>query len=140
MLIELNHPELTMGRQCELLGLSRSSWHYRPRKDDEADAFNDRLMGLIDRQFMMTPFYGVERMTVHLRRLGHAVNVKRVRRLMRLMGLEAIYPKPRTTINHPENKVYPYLLRGLTIDHRDQVWATDITYIPMRRGWMYLVG
>ncbi len=97
-------------------------------------------MRLIDAQFMETPFYGSRQMAWHLRRLGHVVNRKRVRRLMRLMGLEAIYQRPRTSDPHPENKVYPYLLRDMTIDRPEQVWCVDITYIPMRKGFLYLVA
>jgi len=140
MAIEVHHRRIPVQRQCELLGLSRSSWYYRTQRDADEQAFNDRLMRLIDRQYLLTPFYGVPRMTEHLRAAGEPVNTKRVRRLMRLMGLEAIYPKPRTSVKCPENKVYPYLLRGLTIDHCDQVWATDITYIPLQRGFAYLVA
>lgn len=140
MAIDSNHPSIALNRQCELLGLSRSSWYYRPQKNDDAQAFNEGMMRLMDRQHTMTPFYGVPRMTQHLRRLGHAVNEKRVRRLMRVMGLEAVYPKPRTTVKSPEHKVYPYLLRNLTIDHCGQVWATDITYIGLYRGWAYLLA
>jgi putative transposase len=137
MLIEAGHPELGVGRQCELLGLSRSSWYYASRASHEAD---EALMRLIDRQYTATPFYGVRRMTTWLRHQGEKVNRKRVRRLMRLMGLEAIYPRPRTSVKSQENKVYPYLLRGLVIDHPDQVWSADITYIAMQRGWLYLVA
>lgn len=140
MAIDPDHAGLTVSRQCELLGLSRSSRYYRPRRDADEQAFNTLLMRLIDRQYTLTPFYGVAKMTVHLRSRGHAVNAKRVRRLMRVMGLEAIYPKPRTTVKSPENAVYPYLLRDLTIDRCDQVWATDITYIPLYRGWAYLAA
>lgn len=137
MWIELDHPEITVSRQCELLGLSRSGLYYRPRGDD---ALNERLMRLIDEQYTARPFYGVAKMTACLRRGGEEVNPKRVRRLMRLMGLEAIYPKPRLSLQNKANPVYPYLLKGLTIDRPDQVWATDITYIRMYRGWVYLVA
>ena len=97
-------------------------------------------MRLIDQQFTQTPYFGVRRMTTVLARQGHAVNVKRVRRLMRLMGLEPVYPRPRLSRKCPDHKVYPYLLRGVSIDRPDQVWATDITYIPLQRGWAYLVA
>lgn len=103
-------------------------------------AENLELLRLIDEQFMETPWYGSRQMMWHLRRLGHPVNRKRVRRLMRLMGLEAIYQRPRTSEPHPEHTVYPYLLRGLVIDRPDQVWCADITYIPMRKGFLYLVA
>jgi putative transposase len=97
-------------------------------------------MRLIDEQYLKEPTWGSRSMRNHLRRLGYKINRKRVQRLMRLMGIEAIYPRPKTTRPHPEHKVYPYLLRGLTIDRPNQVWATDITYIPMARGFMYLVA
>jgi len=97
-------------------------------------------MRLIDEQYLKTPFYGSRSMTRHLRRLGYRLNRKHIQRLMRLMGLEAIYPKPKTSQPHPEHKIYPYLLRDLVIDHPNQVWAADITYIPMARGFMFLVA
>jgi len=137
MLIDVKHPRLSVLRQCELIGLSRSSLYFRAQGED---AYNQQLMSLIDRQYTATPFFGVRRMTATLKREGHAVNDKRVRRLMRVMGLEAIYPKPRTSLKNQANPVYPYLLKGLTIDRPDQVWATDITYIPLQRGWVYLVA
>lgn len=97
-------------------------------------------MRIIDEQYLKTPVYGSRSMRNYLRRLGYNINRKRVQRLMRLMGLEAIYPKPKTSKPHPEHKIYPYLLRGLKIDHPNQVWAADITYIPLKRGFMYLVA
>ena len=97
-------------------------------------------MRLIDEQYLKTPTWGSRSMRNHLRRLGYKINRKRVQRLMRLMGLEAIYPRPKTSRPHPEHKVYPYLLRNLNIDRPNQVWTTDITYIPMSRGFMYLVA
>ena len=140
-MIEPMHSLIPVRRQCALLGMSRSTLYY---KSVGEDVFNERLMCLIDAQYLRTPFYGVEQMRHYLNRLlaseGVTVNAKRVRRLMRLMGLEAIYPKPRTTQKHPENKVYPYLLKDLTIDRPDHVWCTDITYVPMHRGWVYLVA
>jgi putative transposase len=137
MLIDMRHPRLSVLRQCDLLGLPRSSLYYRAQGED---AYNQQLMRLIDRQYTATPFFGVRRMTAILRREGHAVNDKRVRRLMRVMGLEVIYPKPRTSLKNQANPVYPYLLKGLLIDRPDQVWATDITYIPLQRGWVYVVA
>jgi putative transposase len=137
MRIETDHPDLTVARQCALLGLARSSRYYAPLPTDGSD---EALMRRIDWQYLATPFYGVARMTAWLRRERRTVNPKRVRRLMRLMGLEAIYPKPRTSVKNPANKVYPYLLGDLSIDRTDQVWCADITYIPMRRGWLYLVA
>ncbi|MBS3822108.1 MAG: IS3 family transposase, partial [Phycisphaerae bacterium] len=133
--------QIPIRRQCELLGLHRSTLYYQPRGED---AFNERLMRLIDEQYVQTPFYGVEQMRLHLNRIlapqRVKINAKRVRRLMRLMGLEAIYPKPRLSLPDKAHRVYPYLLKDLTIDQPDQVWATDITYIPMHRGWVYLVA
>lgn len=137
MLIDLQHPRLSVLRQCDLLGLARSSLYYRAQGED---AYNQQLMHWIDRQYTARPFYGVRRMTAVLRREGHAVNEKRVRRLMRVMGLEAIYPRPRTSLKNQAHPVYPYLLNGMTIDRADQVWATDITYIGLTRGWVYLVA
>jgi putative transposase len=123
-------------RQCELLDISRSSVYYNPV---EASEYELGLMELIDRQYLQTPFYGSRKMTACLRRQGHQVNRKRVQRLMRRMGIEAIYRRPNTSRRDSGHKVYPYLLRGLQIDKVNQVWATDITYIPMARGFMYLV-
>ena len=137
--IEPNHDQITIVRQCELLGLTRSSLYYRPCRDSE---YNEQLMRLLDEQFMETPCYGVEKMTAWLRREGHDVNPKRVRRLLRLMGLEAIYPRPKRNLSHPnaEHKIFPYLLRGVTIDRVNQVWSTDITYVRMHHGWVYLTA
>ncbi len=136
-MIEPKNQDLSITRQCKLVGISRSGFYVPSARESEA---NLELMRLIDAQFMETSFYGSRQMARHLRRLGHAVNRKRVRRLMKLMGLEAIYPRPRTSDPHPENKVYPYLLRDMTIDRPDQVWCADITYIPMRKGFLYLVA
>ncbi len=128
---------ISVSRQCELLDLARSSYYYQPEKDE---SYNQTLMNLIDEQFTHTPFYGVPKMTFWLRREGHPVNPKRVRRLMRLMGLEAIYPKKKLSKSCPEHRKYPYLLSGLRIDHPDQVWCTDITYIRLYHGFIYLVA
>ena len=127
-MIDRVNKRLSLTRQCQLLGLSRSSLYYQPATDNTEDL---ALMALIDRQFLETPYYGSRKMTAWLRREGHIVNRKRVRRLMRQMGLQVIWQKPNTSKPNPEHKVYPYLLRGLTIDRPNQVWATDITYIPM---------
>ena len=124
-------------RQCDLLGLARSSYYYASEKDD---SYNLYLMNLIEQQFTKTPFYGVERMTAWLRRQGQEVNHKRVRRLMRLMGLEAIYPKPRLSLSNQAHKKYSYLLANMAIDHPDQAWCADITYIRMLHGFVYLVA
>jgi len=124
-------------RQCKLLDLARSSYYYRSDRDD---SYNVMLMNLLDEQYTKTPFYGVPKMTAWLRRQGHQINPKRIRRLMRLMGIEAIYPKPRLSKSHKEHIKYPYLLRGLIIDHPNQVWCVDITYIRMLHGFVYLVA
>jgi putative transposase len=137
VVIDRDHPGLSITRQCELVALSRSSFYRRPVGES---AENLALMRLIDGQFLETPWYGARQMARHLRRRGHAVGRKRVRRLMAEMGLAAVYQQPRTTVPHPEHRVYPYLLRGLAIDRPDQVWCADITYIPMRRGFLYLVA
>ena len=126
-----------MRRQCELLGLNRSGLYYEPARESLA---NLRLMRLIDEQYLRTPFYGSRRMTAWLTRQGEEVNRKRVQTLMKVMGLEAIHPGPRTTARDPDHKVYPYLLRGLRVERRDQVWSTDVTYIPLEGGFMYLAA
>jgi putative transposase len=136
-MIEKDHSALSVRRQCELLGLSRSGLYYEPVGESEE---NLRLMRLIDREYTRRPYYGVPRMTAWLRREGEEVNPKRVRRLMRLMGLEAIYPKKRLSIAAEGQKRYPYLLKDLVIDRPDQVWCADITYIRLRRGFMYLAA
>jgi putative transposase len=136
-LIEPNHPELSIRRQCELLDLSRTTFYYQPARES---ALNLELMQLIDRQYTQTPFYGWPRMTAQLRRRGYTINAKRVRRLMQVMGLQALYPKPRTSKSAPEHKIYPYLLRGLAITRPNQVWSSDITYVPLPSGFIYLVA
>jgi putative transposase len=134
--IDPDEPGISVARQCELLGLPRSTYYYSPAAASEEDLI---LMRQIDEQYLRTPFYGSRRMAQQLGEEGYPVNRKRVQRLMRVMGIEAIYPR-RTTIPAPGHKVYPYLLRGLTIDRANQVWCSDITYVPMRRGFMYLVA
>lgn len=118
-----------------MLGMLRSPFYYSPKGEN---TFNLRLMRLIDEQFLETPFFGSRQMKWHLINLGYCVGRRRVRHLMRKMGLSAIYQKPRTTIPHSEHRIYPYLLRGLRIDRPNQVWCSDITYIPMKRGFLYL--
>jgi putative transposase len=120
-----------------LIGLNRSTLYYVPAPES---ALNLKLMRLMDEQYLKTPFYGWPRMLAYLPRQGYAVNHKRVRRLLQKMGLQAIYPKPKTSISSAAHKVYPYLLRDLAITHINQVWSADITYIPMPRGFMYLVA
>lgn len=138
-MIDRDHKEIPISRQCELLGLPRSSLYYRSRERGESREDQD-LMRLIDEQYTRTPFYGTRRMTAWLKRQGHTVNRKRVSKLMRRMGLEAIYPKKRLSRPDPEARKYPYLLKGLLIDRPDQVWASDITYIRMKPGFVYLMA
>jgi putative transposase len=128
---------LSVRRQCELLGLSRSSLYYESAREPAEDL---RMMRLIDEQYTAYPFYGSRRMTRWLIERGEEVNRKRVQRLMRIMGLEAIYPKPRLSAAGKGHKVYPYLLRGVKIERPDQVWSTDITYVPLPGGFMYLAA
>lgn len=123
--------------QCALAGISRSGWYYKPALQS---AQNLLLMRLLDEQFTQWPFYGVRRMRAWLQRQGHQVNVKRVRRLLRLMGLHAIYPRGNRSASAPGHRIYPYLLRGMKIDRPNQVWASDITYIRLRQGFVYLVA
>ncbi len=136
-LIDTDSSQLSIRRQCELLGLSRSSLYYEAATETEA---NLCLMRLIDEQYLATPFFGSRRMTVWLKKAGHVVNRKRVQRLMHLMDLEAIYPKPRLSLANKEHRKFQYLLRGLCVNRVNQVWSTDITYVPMSRGFMYLVA
>ena len=136
-MIEPDHPDLSIGKQCRLLSIARSSFYYSPLGETDT---NLTLMRVIDKQFLDTPFYGVRQMTWHLRNDGHPVNEKRIRRLMRLMGLMPIYQTPNTSKPAKGHKTYPYLLRGLRVDRPGQVWCADITYIPMRRGFLYLVA
>jgi putative transposase len=137
LLIEAAHPELSVRRQCELLGLNRSSFYYEPALESPD---NLRLMRLIDEQYTRRPYYGSRRMTIWLQEQGEGVNRKRVQRLMRIMGLEAIYPKPRLSVPGRDHRIYPYLLRDVVIERPDQVWSADITYVPMAKGFMYLAA
>ena len=129
-MIDREQPQLSVVRQCALLDISRSSLYYHPTETSAEDL---ELMALIDRQYLLTPFYGSRRMAAWLRAQGYPVNRKRVRRLMRIMGIEAIYQRPNTSRPSAEHRVYPYLLRGLEVSRVNQVWAADITYIPMAR-------
>jgi putative transposase len=139
MAIEPGNNQISICRQCELLGLSRSSLYYKPCRDTQ---YNEQLMKLIDEQYIETPFYGIAKMTEWLARQGHCVNHKRVRRLMRQMGLEAVYPRRKRglSLQDKQHKIYPYLLRDVQITRPDQVWSADITYVRMYRGWLYLVA
>ena len=136
-LVDQQHRRLSIVRQCRLLGVSRSSFYYRAKETSPQDL---TLMREIDRQYLETPFYGSRRMKACLERQGKPVSRKRVQRLMRLMGLRAIYRRPRTSRPVPEQRVYPYLLREASITRPNQVWAADITYLPMARGFLYLVA
>jgi putative transposase len=136
-LIEVGHAKLSVRRQCELLGLSRSSLYYEPAGET---AENLRLMRLIDGEYTAHPFYGSRQLTSWLIRQGEPVNRKRVQRLMRVMGLEAIYPKPRLSVAGRGHRIYPYLLRDVSVGRADQVWSTDITYVPLVSGFMYLAA
>ncbi|MGB7010154.1 MAG: IS3 family transposase [Pseudolabrys sp.] len=136
-MITPGHSDLSLSRQCRLLSISRSSFYYGPRGESPE---NLALMRRIDELFLRYPFYGSRQMARQLRREGVWVGRHRVRRLMRLMGLEAIYQAPKTSAPHPAHRAYPYLLRSLTVDRPDHVWCADITYIPVRRGFLYLVA
>lgn len=133
-----SHPRLSMSKQCKLLNINRTGVYFKPKGES---LINIQLMKDIDNWFIDHPYYGVERMTDYLNLdLGHRVNIKRVRRLYRLMRLNTIYPKPQTTKRDDVSYKYPYLLKGLTINKPNQVWQTDITYIPMFRGFMYMAA
>lgn len=134
-MIDPRHRDLSVARQCRLLGLPRASYYYQPQPES---AENLRLMRIIDETYLLYPFFGSRLMTLWLGREGHCVNRKRVQRLMRLMGLEVIYAKPNLSRPHPEHLVYPYLLRNLAVVSPNQLWASDITYIPIEGGFAYL--
>jgi len=135
--LEPDHPQLSITRQCQLLGLARATWYYQLRGESER---NLRLLNLLDEQYTRTPFYGVPRMTAWLATQGERVNEKRVRRLLRLLGLTAMYPKPRLSQAVAGHRIYPYLLRNVAITRVNQVWSTDITYIRLSAGFVYLVA
>ena len=136
-MVDRQNPSLSVKRQCQLLDISRSGLYYQPKGIPEEEL---ELMKLIDRQYLVTPFYGTRKIAVWLKSQDHVVNRKRVRRLMRLMGLKAIYRRPRTSKPAPGHKIYPYLIKDMKITRPNQVWAADITYIPMARGFLYLVA
>jgi len=136
-LIEPGHPQVSLRRQCALLGLARSSLYIEPRGENPE---NVHLMRLLDAQYTATPFYGTRRMTAWLRSQGYAVNRKRVIRLMQQMGIEAIYTKPQLSQPGVGHKIYPYLLRGVKIERVNHVWSADITYIRLQQGFIYLVA
>ena len=136
-MIQRDHPDLSLSRQCEVLSISRSSFYYQLKGESPE---NLSLMRRIDELFLKCPFYGSRQMVRQLRREGIHVGRHRVRRLMRLMGLQAIYQAPRTSDPHPEHRIYPYLLRNMEIIRPNHVWCADITYIPVQRGFLYLVA
>ena len=137
MMTERDHRSLSLSAQCRLLALSRSTLYYQP---EGHSAETLALMRRIDELYLKYPFYGSRQMMRHLAREGVRVGRHRVRRLMRLLGLEAIYRKPRTTVANPEHRIYAYLLRGLAIERANHVWCADITYIPVQGGFLYLVA
>lgn len=136
-MIDPDHQRLSIRRQCELVSISRASFYRQPAAESPE---NLELMRIIDEAFMEMPWYGSRQMARHLRRQGWCVGRKRVRRLMRKIGLSPIYQVPKTSAPHPQHRIYPYLLRHLAIERPDQVWCADVTYIPMRRGFLYLVA
>jgi putative transposase len=129
--------EISVQRQCELLGLARSSLYYKPRGDSSFDA---ELMRILDKEYTKRPFYGVRRMAVRLKARGYEVGGKRVRRLLRRMGLMAVYPKKRLSLGNEKHKKYPYLLKGVSLERPNQVWSADITYVRLRQGFVYLMA
>jgi putative transposase len=134
--VEPDNPKISLKRQCQLLGINRSTIYYRGRAGSDEDV---ELMRLLDAQYTLTPFYGYRRMTVYLQNLDYKINHKRVIRLMRKLGLEAIYPKPNLSKSNKEHLKFPYLLREMKIERSDEVWATDITYIRLKGGFIYLL-
>jgi len=137
LMIEPNNQQISIVKQCDLLGISRSGYYYSPRPESPE---NLAIMRLMDEQYLKTPFYGARRMQAYINSQNYSVNIKRIRRLLRLMGLEAIYPRPNIIKVPPGHKIYPYLLNGLSINDINQVWSSDITYIPMKSGFLYLVA
>ncbi len=129
--------ELSLKEQCQLLGINRSSYYYQEKEPKEEEHV---LLRLLDEQYLKTPFYGSRKMTVYLREQGYPVNRKRVIKLMDKLGLQTIYQKKRTSVSNPEHRVYPYLIRDLEINRANQVWCTDITYLPIGKGYYYLVA
>jgi putative transposase len=136
-LVDRDHPEISVRRQCELLGVNRSGLYYEPAGESKENLL---LMRLLDEQYTQTPFYGSRKMTEWLATKGYEVNRKRVSRLMDLMGIEAVYPKPKLSQPGDGHRIYPYLLRGVAVGRVNQVWSADITYIRMAQGFLYLVA
>jgi len=136
-MIDPTEEDLSIDKQCRLIGLARSSYYYKAVTES---ALNLRLMRMIDEQYLIAPFYGSRQMTEELKGKGENINRKRIQRLMRLMGLEAMYPRPKTSLGSKEDYKYPYLLKNLKIDKPNKVWGTDITYIPIETGYLFLVA
>lgn len=136
-LIDASHETLSVRQQCKLVGLNRSSLYYERLGENTKNLL---LMRILDEEYTRHPFKGVRKMVVYLKELGHEVNEKRVRRLLRMIGLEAIYPKRNLSKAHAQHKKYPYLLKGLDVNRVNQVWSTDITYIRLSQGFIYLVA
>jgi len=136
-MVEIDNNNLSINKQCEVLQIHRSGLYYQPNGESQ---HNLDLMLEIDKIHLKWPYYGTRRMTAELQNMGYVVGRKLIRRLMRLMGIEVIYPRQNTSQPNKGHKIYPYLLRGLKIDHINQVWQTDITYVPMKRGFMYLMA
>ena len=135
--VDPQHPQLSVQRQCHLLGVARASYYYQAQTESPENLL---YMRLLDEEYTAHPFYGVRKMTVQLRAKNHPVGPKRVRRLLRTMGLMAVYPKPRLSLNPLAHRRFPYLLKGLAIVRPNQVWSTDITYIRLRGGFVYLAA
>lgn len=136
-MVNPNSPDLNLKEQCQLLGINRSSYYYQVKEPSEEEKV---LLRLLDEQYLKTPFYGSRKMTAYLREQGYYVNRKRVIKLMHKLGLQTIYQKKRTSASNPEHRIYPYLMRGLEINQANQVWCTDITYLPIGKGYYYLVA
>jgi len=136
-MVNHEHKPLSISHQCELLGIHRSGMYYKPRSESTLNLY---LMKLIDQTIFDRPFYGVRRMTHHMRHSGHMVNEKRIARLYKLMDIRVVYPRKNTSKPDKGHKKYPYLLKGLKIERINQVWATDITWIPMKQGFMYMMA
>lgn len=135
-MVDSEDKKLSIVQKCALVGISRSSFYFQGKGESP---LNLKLMRLMDEQFLQRPFYGSRQMGRWLRRTGYCVSRKRVKRLMRKMGLVPVYQAPRTSLKHPGHRIHPYLLRGITVDRPNQAWCVDITYIPMQRGFLYLV-
>lgn len=134
-MIDKQNSKLSISAQCRILQVHRSGLYYQPCSESQE---NIAIMRLLDEQYFKTPFYGVRKLTAWLKGLGHTINRKRVKRLMDLMGWQTIYRRPNTSKPNKQNRIYPYILKGLEINRPNQAWAMDITYVPMRRGFMYL--